>query len=96
MNYPLPPGTKEKRYFQALDGALKKIAAFKPDLMGVSMGFDTYRKDPLTQLGLDKKDYRRIGKCLNGLNLPTFALLEGGYHDDLPFLIEEFLTGWTE
>jgi acetoin utilization deacetylase AcuC-like enzyme len=96
INYPLPPGTEEGDYFQALEAAFKNIQNFKPGLIGVSMGFDTYEKDPLTQFGLVKKDYRKIGKWLRDLSIPTFALLEGGYHDDLPFLIEEFLTGWTQ
>jgi acetoin utilization deacetylase AcuC-like enzyme len=95
LNYPLPPGTREGDYFRALEGALREVRLFKPDLVGVSMGFDTYEKDPLTQFGLVKKDYRKIGKTLRDLNLPLFSLLEGGYHDDLPFLIEEFLTGWA-
>ena len=94
-NYPLPPGTTERDYFQTLDSALKRIAEFQPNLLGISMGFDTYEKDPLTQFGLTKKDYRRIGKTLKDFDRPTFALLEGGYHDDLPVLIEEFLMGWT-
>ena len=95
LNYPLAPGTKEGDYFPALDGALNKIRNFKPDLIGVSMGFDTYEKDPLTQFGLTKKDFRKIGTILKSLKVPVFSLLEGGYHDDLPILIEEFLTGWT-
>jgi len=95
LNYPLAPGTKEGDYFSALDGALNKIRDFKPDLIGVSMGFDTYEKDPLTQFGLTKKDFRKIGTILKSLKVPVFSLLEGGYHDDLPILIEEFLTGWT-
>lgn len=95
VNYPLPPGTEEGDYFPALEGALRRARDFKPDLVGVSMGFDTYEKDPLTQFGLKKKDYQRIGQWLGESGLPMFALLEGGYHDDLPFLIEEFLAGWT-
>lgn len=96
VNYPLPPGTEEGDYFSAMEGALKQIKTFKPDLVGVSMGFDTYEKDPLTQFGLAKKDYRKIGQWLKEFDVPMFSLLEGGYHDDLPLLIEEFLTGWAQ
>ncbi len=95
VNYPLPPGTREEDYFSAMESAMKKIRQFKPDLLGVSMGFDTYEKDPLTQFGLVQKDYRKMGKWLKDFNVPTFTLLEGGYHDDLPYLIEDFLMGWT-
>jgi len=95
VNYPLPPGTEEGDYFPALENALKRIGDYKPDLLGISMGFDTYEHDPLTQFGIAKKDYRKIGKMLKDFDRPTFALLEGGYHDDLPVLIEEFLMGWS-
>lgn len=95
VNYPLAPGTREGDYFPAMESAMKKIREFKPDLLGISMGFDTYEKDPLTQFGLVKKDYGKMGKWLKDFDLPAFALLEGGYHDDLPYLIEEFLMGWT-
>ncbi len=95
VNYPMAPGTEEGDYFPAMEDALKRIQAFKPDLVGVSMGFDTYEKDPLTQFGITRKDYRRMGKWLGESDFPIFALLEGGYHDDLPFLIEEFLEGWA-
>jgi len=95
VNFPLAPGTEGTDYFPALESALGKIRDFKPDLIGISMGFDTYEKDPLTQFGLAQKDYRVIGQRLKETGWPIFALLEGGYHDDLPFLIEEFLAGWT-
>lgn len=95
VNYPLAPGTREGDYFPALEEALQKIRDYKPDLLGISMGFDTYEKDPLTQFGIARKDYARIGKAVRELGIPMFALLEGGYHDDLPYLIEEFLGGWT-
>ena len=66
MNYPLAPGTEEGDYFSAMESAMKKIHEFKPDLLGVSMGFDTYEKDPLTQFGLVKKDYQKMGNWIKG------------------------------
>lgn len=93
-NYPLPPGTRIEEYRPALEGALKAVRDFSPDLVAVSMGFDTYEKDPLTQFGLKRGDFRVLGGAVRELGFPAFALLEGGYHDDLPELIEEFLEGW--
>jgi len=95
LNFPLPPGTEEGVYFPAMEKAMEKIRVFKPDLVGVSMGFDTYERDPLTQFGLKQADYLRIGQMLKSMNLPMFTLLEGGYDRDLPVLIENYLTGWT-
>jgi acetoin utilization deacetylase AcuC-like enzyme len=95
LNYPLPPDTKEGEYFPVLEKALNQIRDFKPDLIGISMGFDTYYQDPLTQFGLIRPDYQNMARMVRDLNIPQFALLEGGYHSDLPFLVEEFLRGWT-
>jgi len=95
LNWPLAPGTREGDYFPALDHALDRIRKFQPDLVGVSMGFDTYEHDPLTQFGLKRRDYFKIGKAVQSIDIPTFGILEGGYHDDLPVLIEEYLAGWT-
>jgi acetoin utilization deacetylase AcuC-like enzyme len=94
-NYPLPPGTGEGVYLSALEKAVKEAQTFYPDLVGISIGFDTFEKDPLTQFGLKKKDYRVLGRWMRDLQVPMFALLEGGYHEELPLLVEEFLTGWT-
>ena len=35
-----------------------------------------------------------LGSWLRGTGRPAAALLEGGYHDDLPLLIEAFLKAW--
>ncbi|HVM32068.1 MAG TPA: histone deacetylase [bacterium] len=95
LNYPLAPGTGGQGYFPALERALQKVRDFKPGLVGVSMGFDTYEKDPLTQFGLKREDFGLLGRRVGELGFPQFALLEGGYHDDLPGLVETFLEGWA-
>ncbi|MBI3296634.1 MAG: histone deacetylase [Elusimicrobia bacterium] len=94
-NVPLAPFTGEDDYLRKLEPALEDLLAFKPDLLAVSAGFDTYKDDPLAQLKLDKKTYRRLGRLCADTGLPRFALLEGGYSEDLPLLIEEFLEGFA-
>ncbi len=97
LNFPMPPGTEGPEFREALDQGLAAIRKFKPDLLGISAGFDTYVKDPLTQFGLQIPDYRLIGKDISeGVDVPQFAFLEGGYHEDLPRLIAQFLAGWTD
>lgn len=93
-NIPLPPGTGELHYLKALEGALKEAMSFKPDLLAVSAGFDTYKECPIAQLKLDASTYKRIGKLLAETRLKRFAVLEGGYADALPLLIERFLDGF--
>lgn len=97
LNFPLPPGCEAPEYRAALDAGLAAVRKFRPDLVGISAGFDTYVKDPLTQFGLKIEDYRDIGKDISeGVDAPQFAFLEGGYHEDLPYLVASFLSGWTE
>lgn len=95
-NIPLPAGTDEAAYLKHLEPALARLLAFKPDALAVSAGFDTYRDDPLAGLKLDQKTYRRIGQLLSQTGLPRFAVLEGGYAEDLPKLIERFLDGFFQ
>ena len=93
VNHPLPPFTEEIRYLDVLEDACSAIDAFKPALLGVSAGFDTYREDPLTQLNLDISTYEKIGQRIAALRLPTFIIMEGGYSDRLPQCVEAFIRG---
>ena len=43
---------------------------------------------------LDKGTYRRIGSLIAQTKLKRFAALEGGYAEDLPLLVENFLDGF--
>ena len=78
LNYPLPPRCGKVLYVETLERAL---AAAGPDheQMALSVGFDTYREDPLASLGLEVDAYYDIGVVLGDRGLPTFAVLEGGY-----------------
>jgi len=93
LNYPLPAGTGEKAYLAVLEEALSGVKKFKPDILGVSAGFDTYKGDPLAGLVLEKESYRKIGEMLKNLNKPVFSVLEGGYSHDLAECIYQFLSG---
>ncbi len=93
INFPLPPGTNEKTYLEKLKLALKKIKNFNPELLGISAGFDSYEKDNLSDFNLKITTYKKIGNLIKKLNIPTFAVLEGGYSKDIKFCIYEFLKG---
>lgn len=94
LNYPLEPYTAQKEYLKKLETALQKILDFKPEILGVSAGFDTYKKCPIAQLQLDQKTYEIIGQMIAETKIRRFAILEGGYAEDLPILIENFLKGF--
>ncbi|MBI2069290.1 MAG: histone deacetylase [Elusimicrobia bacterium] len=94
VNFPLPPYTNELAYLEALEAAIKRIGDFKPDLLGVSAGFDTYKECPIAQFKLEKETYAKIGRLIAETKWPRFATLEGGYAPDLPVLIENFIKGF--
>lgn len=93
-NVPLSAGTGEDDYLPIVEEELTRILAFKPDLLAVSAGFDTYKEDPIAGLKLERGTYKKLGQLIAQTKLPRFAVLEGGYADDLPVLIERFLDGF--
>ncbi len=93
INVPLPTRTTGEIYLKYFEKSLKKVREFRPNLIAVSAGFDTYKKDPLCSLELEIETYKIISHKLAAFNLPLFALLEGGYSKDLPQCIYSFLEG---
>jgi acetoin utilization deacetylase AcuC-like enzyme len=70
------------------------VEAFRPGLVLVSAGFDAYAGDPITEMSLEAGDFGTLGRWLGGSGLPAAAILEGGYSDQLPELIDAFLCNW--
>jgi len=93
LNFPLPPGSGEEKFMRYFLEGLEKIDKFSPSLVAISAGFDAHRKDPLLSLNLETETYFKIGEKIKALEKPAFAILEGGYHQDLPFCVENFLEG---
>src|SRR5207237_1867762 len=94
-NYPVAPQTPRKEHVDVARRALDKLVSSRPDLILVSAGFDAYARDPLVQMTLEQEDFATFGESLRNVDIPTAAILEGGYSDELPELIDAFLTGWT-
>ena len=79
-NLPLPPGTGNAGYLEAVDKALDAIAAVPGSVAVVSLGFDTYGLDPIGTFALTTDTYHEIGSRVAGLGRRLVILLEGGYH----------------
>ncbi len=94
-NFPLAPSTPRPAHRAAVERALETLIQFRPDLLLVSAGFDAYAGDPLTQMSLEMEDFALFGRWLRETGLPAGAILEGGYSEELPQLIEAFLSGWA-
>jgi acetoin utilization deacetylase AcuC-like enzyme len=79
LNLPLPRGTEWPAWSAALESACARIADYGPDAVVVSLGVDTFRKDPLGSFRLDSDDYLRVGARIARLVRPTLFVMEGGY-----------------
>jgi len=79
-NFPVAPFSSSKIYMEKFDKCIEIIKNFYPDIIGISVGFDTYKDDPLLNLSLDETDYYLTGKKIGSLGKKIFLILEGGYN----------------
>ena len=93
-NYPLGAYCGDENYFKKLTEALGLVADKNFEQIAVSAGFDGHVNDPLASLGLSTSAFEEIGRMLAQFNLPTFAVLEGGYiGEELAVNILAFIEG---
>ena len=94
VNVPLPPGSGDDIYMDALTYTLPFAKAFNPDVVAVSAGFDSHQYDLLLQLRLTVDSFYKTGKIITENFKNIFATLEGGYNvEELPKCIHNFLAG---
>ncbi len=73
INYPLAPGTGPEKFLETLDEAMERIRGFDPQLLAVSAGFDSFKNDPITHMGLEVETFYEIGRRVADLTQPTAA-----------------------
>jgi len=78
-NLPLPDGTGDDAYLEALAEAMAVVAGFDPATLVVSAGFDTFAGDPIGAFQVTTGGFRRIGAALAVAGRPTVVVQEGGY-----------------
>lgn len=95
LNLPLPRGTAYDGWSAALTRGLDAIRAFRADALVVSLGVDTYEGDPISSFKLSSDDFRRYGRAIGTLGLPTLFVMEGGYAvADIGINVVNVLTGY--
>jgi acetoin utilization deacetylase AcuC-like enzyme len=80
LNLPLPAEASDELYLAALDRALEAIDATPGSIVVVSLGFDTYRDDPIGDFALRRSAYTEAGRRVAALGRRLVILQEGGYH----------------
>ena len=85
LNAPLPPGAGSERFRAAwAERIIPALAAWQPQLLIVSAGFDAHRDDPLAELRVETEDFAWLTDRLNAVAQAhsggrVVSLLEGGY-----------------
>jgi acetoin utilization deacetylase AcuC-like enzyme len=93
-NFPMRRGTEWLAYRESLESGLAFIHDFAPDVLVVSLGVDTFEKDPIAHFKLKSDDYLELGTRIGRLFLPTLFVMEGGYAvDEIGINVVNVLTG---
>ena len=74
VNYPLAPGTGPEKFLETLDEAIDRIRGFNQQVLAVSAGFDAYKNDPITHMGLEVETFYEIGRRVADFTQPIGAL----------------------
>ncbi len=95
-NFPMPWGTQWENYRESLDQGLKQIHRFSPDAMVVSLGVDTYEKDPISKFKLKSEHFLKLGDIIaKAIHCPSLFIMEGGYAvEDIGINVLNVLTGF--
>jgi acetoin utilization deacetylase AcuC-like enzyme len=82
VNVPLPERTTSQLWRAAISAKiLPALAAFSPEIIIVSAGFDGHRLDPLAGFDLEVDDFAWVtGELLKVTGGKLVSTLEGGYH----------------
>jgi acetoin utilization deacetylase AcuC-like enzyme len=95
VNIPLAAGTGDAGYFEAWETVERAVAAFEPELLLVSAGFDAHEDDPLANMLVTADGFRELARRTTPLAPRIAAVLEGGYNlRTLPDLVEAALEGF--
>ncbi len=97
LNVPLGARTPREEYLRVFDDAMGEVAAFRPEFVIISAGFDAYRHDPIGGLDLEPEDFGTLAArvrraCPDAKGV--VSVLEGGYDlDGLPRCVAAHLAG---
>ena len=84
INLPVNPGSGDAVYGGLVDGVcVPLVAAYAPQLLLISAGFDAHREDPLADCTVTETGFARMAAALRDAcaerEIPLGGLLEGGY-----------------
>jgi acetoin utilization deacetylase AcuC-like enzyme len=97
LNVPLHAGSGDEDYAAAFSEKVEPaLAAFDPELVIVSAGFDAHEQDPLAMMEVTVEGFRELARRSAALGPRVAAVLEGGYNlETLPRLVHAALEGFS-
>jgi acetoin utilization deacetylase AcuC-like enzyme len=96
LNVPLPVGSGDDLWLDAVTGAVAAISAFEPAALVLALGLDAYEGDPLAGGAVTTAGFGRLAGVVAELGVPTVIVQEGGYLcDGLGDNLESFLAGFA-
>lgn len=95
---PLPDGTGDAAYLEALERLLPEVVAFRPELVVYLAGVDPLEADRIGRLslsaeGLARRD-RLVLERMKAHRIPTALVLGGGYAEPISLSIEAHVATW--
>ncbi len=95
LNLPLPAGTADAGWLDALDAALAAVRRFRADALVLSLGFDASEDEPLGHLRVTEDGFAQAARRIAALRLPAAIIQEGGYNTALlGTLLQTFLSAY--
>jgi acetoin utilization deacetylase AcuC-like enzyme len=79
-NLPLPPGTGDGPWLDAVEALLGWLADGACTALVVSLGVDAAADDPESPLRVTADGFARAGAAIGSAGMPTVLVQEGGYH----------------
>jgi acetoin utilization deacetylase AcuC-like enzyme len=96
-NLPLPPGAGDEPWLDAVNHLADWARTAGATSLVVPLGVDAAAGDPESPLRVSATGFRRAGRLLGALGLPTVLVQEGGYDlESLGQLVREVLLGVEE
>jgi acetoin utilization deacetylase AcuC-like enzyme len=96
LNVPLHAGSGDAEYAVAFRDLVEPVvAAFDPELVLVSAGFDAHVDDPLAGMAVTEAGFTELARRSAQLGPRVAVVLEGGYNlATLPRLVEAAIAGF--
>lgn len=95
VNLPLPLGSADAAFLDAIAKGLERIARFDPPALVLSLGLDAAVDDPIGAMTVTTEGFERAAAMIASFGRPTAIIQEGGYLcEALPRNLAAFLASY--